>query len=240
MPDAAPPVNRYRRNSSRSNSDSAVLAIISNLSTLHQWFPCGPLLACHLTWSLPGLFLLRSRPWLFTTAARGGLKPAPASRFRGARPHQLSSYALRQPALPSCSWHTTVKLTGIHSFSTRTQFFPARNTSGLAGMSISGTSRKSVNLTVPWQQIQFINKLVEVVAFPDRERPRRRSSPCSCPPGRRGDTFPSGSAPLGSAATCSVSGVVPSPLKVTERGTGSSESPCPATESWLVALRILI
>ena len=155
MPDAAPPVNRYRRNSSRSNSDSAVLAIISNLSTLHQWFPCGPLLACHLTWSLPGLFLLRSRPWLFTTAARGGLKPAPASRFRGARPHQLSSYALRQPALPSCSWHTTVKLTGIHSFSTRTQFFPARNTSGLAGMSISGTSRKSVNLTVPCFRNRF-------------------------------------------------------------------------------------
>ena len=111
MPDAAPPVNRYRRNSSRSNSNSAVLAIISNLSTLHQWFPCGPLLACHLTQSLPGLFLLRSRPWLFTTAARGGLKPTPASRFRGALPHQSSSYALRQPALHLCSWHTTVRLT---------------------------------------------------------------------------------------------------------------------------------
>ena len=39
MPDAAPPVNRYRRNSSRSNNNSAVLAIISKFSTLHQWFP---------------------------------------------------------------------------------------------------------------------------------------------------------------------------------------------------------
>src|SRR5260370_42414727 len=59
-----------------------------------SWFPCGPLLACHLPWSLPGLFLPRSRPWLLTTAAEGGLEPAPASRFRGAFPHQLSSCAL--------------------------------------------------------------------------------------------------------------------------------------------------
>src|SRR5215510_12333684 len=50
MPDAAPPVNRYRRSLSRSNNNSAVLAIVYILSTLHQWFPCGPLLACHLTW----------------------------------------------------------------------------------------------------------------------------------------------------------------------------------------------
>src|SRR5215467_10108364 len=50
MPDAAPPVNRSRRSLSRSNNNSAVLAIVYILSTLHQWFPCGPLLACHLTW----------------------------------------------------------------------------------------------------------------------------------------------------------------------------------------------
>jgi len=43
---------------------------------------------------LPGLFLLCSRPWLLTTAAEGGLEPVPADRFRGAYPHQLSSYAL--------------------------------------------------------------------------------------------------------------------------------------------------
>ena len=48
MPDAAPPVNRCRRSLSRSNNNSAVLAIVYILSTLHQWFPCGPLLACHL------------------------------------------------------------------------------------------------------------------------------------------------------------------------------------------------
>src|SRR6516225_5267144 len=44
--------------------------IVPTLSTCHQWFPCGPLLASHLTWFFPGLFLLRSRPWLLTTAAR--------------------------------------------------------------------------------------------------------------------------------------------------------------------------
>ena len=49
MPDAAPPVNRYRRSLSRSNNNSAVLAIVYILSTLQQWFPCGPLLARHLT-----------------------------------------------------------------------------------------------------------------------------------------------------------------------------------------------
>ncbi len=32
------------------------------VSTPQQWFPCGPLLARHLTWFVPGLFLPRSRP----------------------------------------------------------------------------------------------------------------------------------------------------------------------------------
>src|SRR5499426_3374565 len=49
MPDATPPVNRYRRCLSRSNNNSAVLAIVYKLSTLQQWFPYGPLLAGHLT-----------------------------------------------------------------------------------------------------------------------------------------------------------------------------------------------
>ena len=42
MPEATPPVNRYRRSSSGGNYNSAVLAIVSLLSTLHQWFPRGP------------------------------------------------------------------------------------------------------------------------------------------------------------------------------------------------------
>ena len=43
----------------------------------------------------------------------------------------------------------TVKLTGIYSFATRNQVEPTRQISDLGGMPISGTSRKSVNLTVP-------------------------------------------------------------------------------------------
>src|SRR5262245_65606859 len=49
MPDAAPPVSRYRRSLSHSSYKAAVLDIFYNVSTLQQWFPCGPLLACHLT-----------------------------------------------------------------------------------------------------------------------------------------------------------------------------------------------
>jgi hypothetical protein len=39
--------------------------------------------------SRPGLFTRRSPPRLFTAAARAGLRPAPESRSRGARPHLL-------------------------------------------------------------------------------------------------------------------------------------------------------
>jgi hypothetical protein len=39
------------------------------------------------------------------------LKPAPVSRFRGAYPHQLCSYALQQPVpLSLCSWHTIIRI----------------------------------------------------------------------------------------------------------------------------------
>jgi hypothetical protein len=38
-------------------------------------------------------FPKRSLLWLFTNAALGGLKPAPASQLRGAFPHLLRSYA---------------------------------------------------------------------------------------------------------------------------------------------------
>ena len=82
--------------------------IVPTLSTRHQWFPCGPLLASHLTWFFPGLFLLCSRPWLLTTAARGGLEPAPASRFRGAVPHRLGSYTLWALLGPLRSWRTVI------------------------------------------------------------------------------------------------------------------------------------
>ena len=84
---------------------------VPTLSTRHQWFPCGPLLASHLTWFFPGLFLLCSRPWLLTTAAEGGLEPAPASRFRGASPHRSSSYTHWALLGPLRSWRTVVGVT---------------------------------------------------------------------------------------------------------------------------------
>src|SRR6267378_247002 len=84
--------------------------IVPTLSTRHQWFPCGPLLASHLTWFFPGLFLLCSRPWLLTTATEGGLEPAPASRFRGAFPHRSSSYTHWALLGPLRSWRTVVRI----------------------------------------------------------------------------------------------------------------------------------
>jgi len=58
---------------------------------------------------IPGLFLPRSRPCLLDKAAEGGLEPAPASRFRGADPHQLNSCAPPWPfGRLLCSWHTIV------------------------------------------------------------------------------------------------------------------------------------
>ena len=58
-------------------------------------------------------FPRRSPPGLFTRADRGGLKPAPACRLRGAHPHLVcSKAAVSQPALhPGLlsvpSWHTS-------------------------------------------------------------------------------------------------------------------------------------
>jgi len=57
----------------------------------------------------PSLFLPRSRPWLLAKAAEGGLESAPASRLRGAYPHQSNSCAPPQPfGCLLCSWHTIV------------------------------------------------------------------------------------------------------------------------------------
>src|SRR5678816_337848 len=56
------------------------------------------LLGCHLTQSLPGLFLLCSLPQLLSAAAEGSLESSPAKRFRGASPHQLISCA-KEPSV---------------------------------------------------------------------------------------------------------------------------------------------
>ena len=51
-------------------------------------------------------FPRRSRPSLLTTAARGGLEPAPDRRLRGALPHL--SHSSTPPSLSVCSWHTMI------------------------------------------------------------------------------------------------------------------------------------
>ena len=75
----------------------AVLTSSRRVRHVLSGFPGGPLPVGHLPWFSPGLVLLRSPPWLLTTAAGGGLDPAPARRFRGASPHRLYRYALRRP-----------------------------------------------------------------------------------------------------------------------------------------------
>src|SRR5262249_29215347 len=65
---------------------------------------------------IPGLFLPRSRPCLLNKAAEGGLEPAPASRFRGADPHQSNSCAPPQPfGRLLCSWHTITAYPSLES-----------------------------------------------------------------------------------------------------------------------------
>src|SRR3954453_3326874 len=65
-----------------------------NLSTRHQGFAPARLRDPHLT-GIACLFPQRSRQWLLTDAAWGGLKPAPESRLRSACPS--SSIQLRKP-----------------------------------------------------------------------------------------------------------------------------------------------
>src|SRR4030042_508071 len=125
--------------------------IIHTLSTRHQWFPCGLLLASHLTWFFPGLFLLCSRPWLLTTAAGGGLEPAPASRFRGTSPHQLSSCTLRGPFGPLCA-------RGAQSSAYRTNRCPrrARSSSSSLNTLLVNPSKKFLQTQVPYPVIALL------------------------------------------------------------------------------------
>jgi hypothetical protein len=73
-------------------------------STPHRWFAGTHLLDPYLPRSLAVTFPKRSLPWLFTNAALGGLKPAPASRLRGAIPS--SSVQLRTLYVKVRSWRT--------------------------------------------------------------------------------------------------------------------------------------
>src|SRR4030095_15144533 len=115
MPDAAPPVSRYRRSLSRSSyklrfwTSSKVRFDTSTVVPLRSSSCRSP------DPVIPGLFLPRSRPCLLDKAAEGGLEPAPASPFRGADPHQLNSCAPPQPfGRLLCSWHTSSSPGELH------------------------------------------------------------------------------------------------------------------------------
>ena len=92
-PEAAWAVNRFLPNLSRTQYSSLVLTSPIIFRRLIEWFACARLSESSLPRSYAVTFPKRSLPWLFTNAALGGLKPAPASRLRGARPHLLCSCA---------------------------------------------------------------------------------------------------------------------------------------------------
>src|SRR5450631_774129 len=93
MPDADPPVNRFRRSLSRSSDNAAVLTSFNRF----RHFNGGSLAVLFLPDTWPDqcrAFSFRAHDHSFgPQPPKGGLKPAPASRFRGAYPHRISSYA---------------------------------------------------------------------------------------------------------------------------------------------------
>ncbi len=92
-PEAAQAVSRFPLNLSWTHNRNPVLTSSIIFRRLIEWFACAHLSESHLPRSYAVTFPKRSPPWLLTTAALGGLKPAPANRLRGARPHLLCSYA---------------------------------------------------------------------------------------------------------------------------------------------------
>ena len=62
----------------------------------------------------------RSRPWLFTSAAGGGLQPPPARRLRGACPHRVCRMAASECLRPTHSfvpsWRTVIGVSDIAQF----------------------------------------------------------------------------------------------------------------------------
>jgi len=89
--------------------------VVFNVSTPHQWFACAHLPDPHLPRSYAVTFPKRSLPWLLTNAAFGGLKPAPASRLRGACPHLSHSYARLRSISYTRSWRTFLPLSTIEN-----------------------------------------------------------------------------------------------------------------------------
>src|SRR4051812_27309542 len=94
MPDAGWAIIGHPPTLSQERDPLLVSTSPENVSTRHQWFAHARLRDPHLT-GIACLFPQRSRQWLLTDAAWGGLKPAPESRLRRACPS--SSIQLRKP-----------------------------------------------------------------------------------------------------------------------------------------------
>ena len=88
MPDAAWAVSVHPPSLSREKGQPPVLTSSNPLSTLHQRFAYARLSQSCLPESRSG-FPQRSPPWLLTTAACGGLRPAPDCRPRRVIPSSL-------------------------------------------------------------------------------------------------------------------------------------------------------
>jgi hypothetical protein len=73
-------------------SSKGLLSFVSRLRTCSRYYLA--------------LFLQRSPPWPFTTAAWRGLRPAPESRSRGAHPHLLHSFTTYLPPFRLSLQHT--------------------------------------------------------------------------------------------------------------------------------------
>ena len=107
-PEAAQAVNRLPPSSSCIQYRNPVLTSSIIFRRLIDWFARARLSESYLPRSYAATFPKRSLPWLFTNAALGGLKPAPASRLRGAFPHLLCSCA--HFYIKVRSWRTTLRL----------------------------------------------------------------------------------------------------------------------------------
>src|SRR5271165_6964965 len=92
MPDAAWAVSVHPPSLSREKGQPPVLTSSNPLSTLHRRFAYARLSQSCLPESRSG-FPQRSPPWLLTTAACGGLRPAPDCRTRRTFLHLSYSYA---------------------------------------------------------------------------------------------------------------------------------------------------
>ena len=110
-PEADWAVNRLPPNLSWTQYRSPVLTSSIIFRRLVEWFACARLSEPYLPRSYAVTFPKRSLPWLFANAALGGLKPAPASRLRGAFPHLLRSYAHFYTKVRS--WRTILRISKL-------------------------------------------------------------------------------------------------------------------------------